>query len=228
MNSYNEVRQALDPVVGVPFRELARSLGLSLPSDPKKRRGVGGELVETLLLIAKNSIPKPDLERLGTEVKSIPLNTLSRPREWTKITSFNLSKTKSESDFRRSSVFSKLRSILFVPVMKVDNRVPDFWYLRPPFLWLPTDEQLQTLDDDYSAIHTAAIAEDWSKLSGGPGTFLTLNTSSSTTAGMSESAKGRAWWLKGELTRQICFQNLWPREAMEQRLISTDQILPTS
>src|SRR5262245_38035670 len=100
MNSYNEVRQALDPVVGVPFKELAPVLGSPLPTDAKRRKQAGGDLVEALLEIAKNSIPKPDLERLGTEVKTIPLNTLSRPRESTKITSFSAADTKAESDFR--------------------------------------------------------------------------------------------------------------------------------
>src|SRR5207237_1426991 len=142
MNSYNEVRQALDPVVGVPFRELAPALGIDLPADATRRKQAGGDVVEKVLQIAKNSIPKPDLEYLGTEVKTIPLNTRSRPREWTKISAFNIASVVAEADFRRSSVFAKLRSILFVPVMKTNNDAPDFWYLRPSFLWLPTESQL--------------------------------------------------------------------------------------
>jgi DNA mismatch repair protein MutH len=217
MNSYNEVRQALDPVVGVPFKDLAPVLGISLPTDARRRKAAGGHLVEALLEIARNSIPRPDLERLGTEVKTLPLNTRSSPRESTKVTAFNLEHVKEEPDFRRSTVFAKLRSILFVPVMKVDNDSPDFWYLRSPFLWLPSEDQLTQMDDDYGTVHSAAKVEDWTRLSGRTGRFLTLNTSDTTTAGKPAELKRRAWWLHAELTREVCVQNLWPKEAMQLR-----------
>lgn len=217
MNSYNEVRQALDPVVGVPFKDLAPVIGVDFPSDPRKRKAAGAKVVESLLRIAQNSIPMPDLEALGTEVKTIPLNTLSTPREWTKVTSFSLVKTKEQSEFRRSSVFKKLRSILFVPIMKANNDSPDYWYLRPPFLWLPSEEQLEKFDADYEKIRAAAVAEDWSGLTGSPGTYLTLNTSDTTTAGKSEAEKRRAWWLTKSVTDEICKQNLWPVAAVEMQ-----------
>jgi DNA mismatch repair protein MutH len=217
VNSYNEVRQALEPVIGVPFKELAAALGFDLPADSRRRKAAGGHIVETLLEIAKNSIPRPDLESLGTEVKTIPLNTLSRPREMTKIGAFNLATTSHEEEFRYSSLYKKVRSILFVPVMKADNDSPDYWYLRPPFLWLPSEEQLDRLEEDYVEIQAAAVMADWSRLRGLPGKYLTLNTSDSTTAGKSEEQKRRAWFLKKEMTREICDQHLWPRQAMEMR-----------
>lgn len=214
MNSYNEVRQALDPVVGVPFKELAPALGMSLPADPTRRKSVGGHLVEALLRIAKNSLRHADLEYLGTEVKTIPLNTRSTPRQWTKITAFKLQETSQQPDFRHTPLFGKLRSILFVPIMKADNEVPDFWYLRPPFLWLPTEEQLDLMEHDYVGIHKASRAEDWTKLTGRPGTYLTLKTSDSTTKGKTDAEKKRAWWLTTDLTKLICEQNLWPKGAI--------------
>ena len=222
MNSYNEVRQALDPVVGVPFRELAPALGIDLPADATRRKQAGGDVVEKVLQIAKNSIPKPDLEYLGTEVKTIPLNTRSRPREWTKISAFNIASVVAEADFRRSSVFAKLRSILFVPVMKTNNDAPDFWYLRPSFLWLPTEDQLVRFETDYQMVRTAAAAEDWGGLSSGSGESLTLKTSDKRTRDKSPELKRRAWWLKASITREICEQNLWPHKAIEER---RDQLL---
>jgi DNA mismatch repair protein MutH len=217
VNSYNEVRQALEPVVGVPFKELAPVLGIDLPSDAARRKAAGGNVVETLLEIAKNSIPRPDLEALGTEVKTIPLNTLSRPREMTKIAAFNVQTTAHEEEFRYSSLYKKIRSILFVPIMKADNDAPDYWYLRPPFLWLPTEEQLDRMEEDYLEIQSAAAMGDWSRMTGMPGRFLTLNTSDSKTAGKPEDQKRRAWFLKKDMTREICEQHLWPRTAMEMR-----------
>jgi len=217
MNSYNEVRQALDPVVGVPFKELAPTLGIVFPKEAKRRKAAGGDVVEALLEIAKNSIPKPDLVSLGTEVKTISLNTLSRPRERTKIAAFNLAATKAERSFYKSAPFKKLRSLLFVPIMKINNSTPDYWYLRPPLLWLPTLDQLAVLEADYDLIHDAAQRADWSRLAGRQGRYLILNTSDSKTAGKPEPEKRWAWWLTKPLTQEVCRQNLWPKDAMEAR-----------
>ena len=216
MNSYNEVRQALDPAVGVPFKELARALGMSLPKEAKKRKAVGGDIAEALLDIAKNSIPDADLAALGTEVKTIPLNTLSRPREWTKIKAFNPEATLAQPDFRTSSLFGKLRAILFVPIMKTDNDKPDYWYLRPPFLWLPTEAQLESLEADYRTLRDAA-SNIMGLFAGRAGRHLTINTSDTNTASKPESEKRRAWWLKAKFTRQVCEQNLWPRAGIQLR-----------
>ena len=228
MNSYREAMQALEPAIGVPFKDLAPVvLGKTLPRDPKKRRALGGDISEALLEIAKNSIPKADLIALGTEVKSVSLNTLSTPRDWTKITRFNIDTCIAESEFRKSSVFKKQRCILFVPIMKQDNATPDFWYIRPPFLWLPSEEQLDLMEADYVGIHedakkikAAGAKADWTPLTGAPGKFLTLNTSAANTARIPDSAKGRAWFLKKHLTDEICKQNLWPGKAMEQRRVA--------
>jgi DNA mismatch repair protein MutH len=218
VNSYNEVRQALDPVVGVPFKELAPALGMTLPADPTRRKAVGGHLVESLLSIAKNSLRHADLDYLGTEVKTIPLNTRSSPRQWTKITAFRIDETSQQPDFRHTPLFGKLRSILFVPIMKTDNTIPDFWYLRPPFLWLPTEGQLEQMETDYLGIHQACLTKDWSRLTGRAGTYLTLKVSDSTTKGKADADKRRAWWLTVDLTKVICEQNLWPKGAISSEI----------
>lgn len=227
MNSYNEARQALDPVVGVPFKELAEVLEISLPKDPRKRKAVAGDIAEKLLEIAKNSIPKADLQALGTEVKTVSLNTKSTPREWTKITHFNIETVSSQPDFRRSEVFKKLRCVLFVPIMKADNNRPDFWHLRPPFLWLPTEDQLEVLETDYVKIQGYAAERKWQGLSGRSGKFLSLKTSDAKTAGKSASEKGRAWWLTKDITDEICEQNLWPKMAMGKRIRSLGPVSST-
>jgi DNA mismatch repair protein MutH len=194
---------------------------MTLPADPTRRKAVGGHLVESLLSIAKNSLRHADLDYLGTEVKTIPLNTRSSPRQWTKVTAFRIDETSQQPDFRHTPLFGKLRSILFVPIMKADNDIPDFWYLRPPFLWLPTEEQLEQMETDYLGIHQACLTKDWTRLTGRAGTYLTLKTSDSTTKGKTDAEKRRAWWLTADLTKTICEQNLWPKGALSSEIAET-------
>jgi hypothetical protein len=105
--------------------------------------------------------------------------------------------------------------------MKPDENKPAFWYLRTPFLWLPTEEQLADLEVDYIKIQKAAELEDWTRdsgLTGRPGRFLTLNTADKKTKGKAEKDKRRAWYLTKDITNGICRQNLWPRETIQERV----------
>jgi DNA mismatch repair protein MutH len=215
VRSYDEVRWALDPFVGVPFRELADALGTAWSLEAASRKALAGELVETLLRIARNSIPEADLAELGTEVKSLPLNHLSRPRERTKVTSLNYAEVAAERHFFASRVFHKLRTTLFVPIQKTDNDDPTYWYLRPPFVWLPSTEQLERMEANYLHVRDAVRTRRWEAIRGSPGEYLTVSTSGARSKGLPEP-KTRAWYLKTALTREVCRQHLWPQEQLRR------------
>jgi len=213
VRSYDEVRWALDPFVGVPFRELGGALGTAWSPEPTSRKALAGDVVETLLRIARNSIPEADLTELGTEVKSLPLNHLSRPRERTKVTSLSYVEVADERHFFTSRVFHKLRATLFVPIQKTQNDDPAYWYLRPPFVWLPSNDQLEKMEADYLHIRDSVRSRRWEAISGSPGEFLTVSTSGARSRGVPEP-KTRAWYLKTSLTREVCRQHLWPQEQL--------------
>jgi hypothetical protein len=61
-----------------------------------------------------------------------------------------------EADFFTSHLYRKLRAILFLPIQKNDNSRPHEWYLRPPFLWLPSTEQLDIIRREH-AMYVEAI-----------------------------------------------------------------------
>lgn len=209
LRNVDTISQRLAAFVGVPFGSLSQTLGvpgLERPAD--RRKSFAGDVAEAMLDIARNALPDPDLESIGAEIKTIPLDARSRPRENTKITSLTPRLVSTEGDFYTSHLYAKMRAILFLPVQKSDNDDPASWYLRPPFLWLPGTEQLRVIRADYET-YLAAIREGrWDVLSLRTGTYLGVNTSGQTSAGMQRQDKPYAWWLKRELTRVIVEENL--------------------
>lgn len=210
-NTFERIRAGLAGFVGVPFGQLADDLGVTgIDLPPTNRKAFAGNMVEAMLGIARNSLPDPDLASIGAEVKSIPLGLDGRPRENTKMTSLTLRSVADESDFFSSHLYRKVRTILFLPVQKTDNRRPHEWYLRPPFLWLPSTEQLDVIRAEH-AMYVEAIRERrWEMLSLKHGRYLGVNTSGRLTRGVAREDKSYAWWLKKELTSSVVRDNLDP------------------
>jgi DNA mismatch repair protein MutH len=197
--------------VGVPFVQVAERLGVDgIDRPPKQRKSFAGDMAEAMLGIARNSLPDPDLESIGAEVKSIPLRADGGPRENTKITSLTLQLVADESDFFTSHLYRKLRTILFLPIQKNDNSRPHEWYLRPPFLWLPSTDQLDVIRKEHARYIEAIEQQRWELLSLRQGRYLGVNTSGKLTQGMAREDKRYAWWLKKELTAVILRENLDP------------------
>lgn len=210
-HTFERIRAGLAPFVGVPFAELAERLGvegIDLPAE--RRKGFGGNMAEAMLGIARNSLPDPDLASIGAEVKSIPLHPDGRPRENTKVTSLPLRRVAYEADFFTSHLYRKLRTVLFLPIHKNDNARPHEWYLRPPFLWLPSTDQLDAIRRDHAMYVDAIEAQRWDMLSLRHGRYLGVNTSGQVSRGIAREDKTYAWWLKKELTTSILRDNLDP------------------
>jgi DNA mismatch repair endonuclease MutH len=221
--TYDQIRALLGPFVGVPFQELADDLGVEGIDRPAaNRKGFAGQMTEAMLRIAANSSPLADLADIGAEVKSVPLYPSGAPRENTKVTSLTLRTVGSDEDFFTSHLYAKMRAIIFMPIQKNDNDVPHLWYLRPPFLWLPSTEELAIIRTEYGRYLEAIGARDWSRLNLREGRYLGVNTSGPLSRGMAPEDKPYAWWLKRELTTQILQRNLDPRHGVLATAHPTD------
>jgi DNA mismatch repair protein MutH len=210
-NTYERIRAGLAGFVGVPFADLTETLGVDGIDRPAARRkGFAGHMVEAMLGIARNSLPDPDLDAIGAEVKSIPLWPDGRPRENTKVTSLTLRYVAGDADFFTSHLYRKLRAVLFLPIQKNDNTRPHEWYLRPPFLWLPSTEQLDVIRREHAMYVEAIQAERWDMLSLEHGRYLGVNTSGRLSRDIAREDKSYAWWLKKDLTTSILRDNLDP------------------
>lgn len=222
LQTFKALLGRLNQVQGVPFRELAQAHAIEWHEEARRNKWLTGHIVEAALGMDPDTRPEADLTDLGVEIKSIPIGGRDdlRPHEHTKITMLNFQDVL-ENEFENSRVYHKLRNILFAPVVKHDKDRPDQWYIRSPFIWMPSLDALDQLKADYDAVRTVIIDGAVEDLSGaqppkGQGTYLLPNTagrdSSDTTTytieGHEIETKKRAWMLRKDFTEQVLEENI--------------------
>ncbi len=162
MHSFSELLYRANELQGTPIPELAESLGFKLnPRDT----GTLGKLIERAILGEHPSPESADWSEFGVEIKAVQIGHRSdrvgqhqyRPHQDVRLTVVRFPDDL-EQGFFESTVFHRLRSILFAPIYKIDDTNMDSWFLRSPFIWMPSAEALRGLRDDFESYQTEARA----------------------------------------------------------------------
>jgi DNA mismatch repair protein MutH len=139
-------------IAGVTIGELCLDRGEVCPADQRRHKGFVGNLLERVLCAtAGASAAGPDFDRLGIELKTIPMSREGVPRESTFVCVANLG-AMCELPWEESPVRRKLARVLWLPVESeagialADRRV------GRAILWSPSPEQ------------DALLAADWDEL----------------------------------------------------------------
>ncbi|NJK89005.1 MAG: cyclic nucleotide-binding domain-containing protein [Myxococcales bacterium] len=130
--------------------ELADELGERVPFDQSKAKGWVGQLVESALAATGSNRAVPDFERLGIEMKTVPVQPNGRPRESTFLTTASYEELL-HGAWQTSRARHKTRRILWVPI-ESDPFVPlASRRIGVAVAWSPS------MDDDL------AFTEDWAE-----------------------------------------------------------------
>ena len=142
-----ELLERARSIAGCTLAELAGSLRLPLPGDPRRAKGWAGQLVEAALGAPSAGEPGPDFPGLGIELKTIPVTPAGRPRESTWVCIAPMEDV-TGLDWKRSLVRAKLARVLWVPT--VDGAEGDFRARRigAPLVWSPSPEEEAVLRAD--------------------------------------------------------------------------------
>lgn len=115
-----------------------------------RAKGWVGQLVEDALGAAAGNRPVPDFERIGVELKTVPVDPRGYPRESTYVTSLPLSEL-GDVTFVQSNLQKKLAKVLFVPVEAHPNLPLPVRRLGMPLLWRPSEADHAALAADWEA-----------------------------------------------------------------------------
>jgi DNA mismatch repair protein MutH len=220
VKTFKDLLDRLAVVQGVPFAELCQVHGIKWYPEPARNKGLAAKVVETVLEVRTNNRPEPDLTNLGLEIKTIPVTDDLGVMEHTKVTTLNFRDVE-DQDWERSTVYHKLRSILFVPVVKYDKASPERWYVRSPFVWFPSLEAEKQLREDYEAVRSLVKQKQYAAISSseppsGQGIYLMANTGGIDSGDLTkvegaagaEAVKRRAWMLRKSFTRRVLSENV--------------------
>lgn len=168
-----ELLERARSIAGCTLAELAGSLGLPLPGDPRRAKGWAGQLVETALGAPSAGEPGPDFPGLGIELKTIPVTPAGRPRESTWVCIAPMEDVTGLA-WERSLVRAKLARVLWVPT--VDGAEGDFRARRigAPLVWSPSPEEEAVLRADWEEFMEAIALGRIQAVTARQGTALQL------------------------------------------------------
>jgi DNA mismatch repair protein MutH len=212
---FSDLLRIYTEIQGIPFRELAETLGYDITKDPKSMKSAAGDIAELVAGKKPDALPQADLSDFDIEVKTVPLDLSGYPRENTKITALNYTSLLKET-WETSHVYGKVRVVLFVPIVKEDTNRPEAWYVRSPFIWMPSRDQLSAIRKDWETIKE--MVRRGEQLTATVGEHLIANTSGQGKGrdarsyqlpdGRTIEVKTRAFFLRRTLVAEILKANI--------------------
>jgi DNA mismatch repair protein MutH len=198
-------------LTGRTLGELAQSLGVALPAEPRRAKGFIGQLVEQALGATAGSRGVADFEHLGIELKTIPLGPDGTPRESTFVTTLDLSSAEARA-FATSRLRAKLTCVLFVPVDAARGLPLAERRLGVPVLWQPTREEEALLREDFEGLVELHLEDLGHRATAHQGQVLQLRPKGATARALQWSADAdgvpirtspRAFYLRARFTAQL-------------------------
>ena len=152
-----ELRGRCDRIAGRTLGELAAALGSEVPPDLRRKKGWVGMLLENALGASAGSRPVPDFQRLGIELKTLPIDARGLPQESTYVCSLQLVEH-DELRWENSRARGKLARVLWVPV-EADHGLPlAERRVGQPVIWSPDPDHEAALKADWEA-HIEAVRQ---------------------------------------------------------------------
>ena len=169
--SEEELMQRASGVAGLTLGELGAEVGIEVPDEGVRGKGVAGQIVEKALGASAASRAEPDFVGLGIELKTIPLDARGKPKESTFVASISLS-SMADTDWEHSVVFKKLSKVLFVPVEAASSTPLRERRVGRAYLWVPTDTELGLLRTDWERLAEMIGRGDVEQITGHLGEVL--------------------------------------------------------
>lgn len=210
-HSEQELLDRARGIAGLTLAELAARLGCAVPRSPVRAKGWFGQLVERALGATAASLPEPDFQYLGVELKTLPLNRQRRPKESTYVCTVPLAEN-SGLTWHTSLVYAKLKRVLWLPV-EGDRDIPlEARRIGTPLLWSPDSEQEEVLRQDWEELMDMVVLGQLDQIGARHGTYLQIRPKAANGRALcrtSDSQGDAAWtlprgfYLRSQFTAQI-------------------------
>jgi DNA mismatch repair protein MutH len=215
MRRFRDLLTRAEALQGVPFAELAAAHGIAWKDEGVRRKGLTGRISQACLGVPETADAEPDIADYRIEMKAFPVGIDLRVQENVKIRTLTPAEVRTQS-WPESNVLRKMRSVLFMPVVKPEKQRPEHWYFRSPFIWMPSVEVERQVGQDYEDVRRLILAGTPDKISSaeppaGQGMYLIANTAGKNArdvtdygvGGQPMMAKRRAWMLRKSFMQQL-------------------------
>lgn len=202
-------------IAGLTLAELAECLKLSVPDSLQSAKGWVGQLIEQSLGATAASLPEPDFQHIGVELKSLPINSHGQPQESTYVCTVPLL-DHTGLEWETSWVRRKLQRVLWVPVEADASLAIAERHIGTALLWSPSPEQEAILRQDWEELMELIVTGRLAEISAHHGTWLQIRPKAANARalcttfneqGAPTETLPRGFYLRPAFTRSILEQN---------------------
>ena len=168
-----ELLATAEYIAGLTLAELAECMKLSVPASLQNAKGWVGQLLEQCLGATAASLPEPDFQYIGVELKSLPINRQGHPQESTYVCSVPLL-DHTGLQWETSWVRRKLQRVLWVPVEADSSLSIAERRIGTALLWSPSPEQEAVLKQDWEELMDLIVTGKLAEISAHHGTWLQI------------------------------------------------------
>lgn len=169
--SEEELQARAETLSGRTLQQIATLLDEPVPPDQSRHKGWTGELLERYLGASASSLPEPDFQAIGVELKSLPVNRHGRPNESTYVCTVPLT-PRELGNWQASAVRRKLARVLWVPVEAGPGLPLPERRIGTPLLWSPDREQERQLREDWEELTGMIAVGELEQITAGHGRIL--------------------------------------------------------
>jgi len=208
--SENELLESASRISGKTLQQIANQHGIKTPDNQLHHKGWVGQLLELSLGATAGSLPEPDFQYIGVELKSLPLIKNGTPKESTYVCAINL--TQIESQWEKSLVKRKLSRVLWLPI-EADPDIPlAARRIGSAILWSPDNEQEATLRRDWEELMDMIATGELEQITAHQGQYLQVRPKAANTKTLTKGIDSegeetltlpRGFYLRTTLTNQI-------------------------
>ncbi|WP_114766159.1 DNA mismatch repair endonuclease MutH [Vibrio rhodolitus] len=202
-------------IAGLTFQELAAEANIDVPADLRRDKGWVGQLLEWHLGATAGSKPQQDFEKLGIELKTIPIGYNGKPLETTFVCVAPLTGVHGLT-WQQSHVRNKLSRVLWVPV-EGEREIPlAERRVGSPLIWSPSAEEEQQLQADWEELMELIVLGQVERITARHGEVLQLRPKAANSRVLTEAygASGkliktlpRGFYLRTQFTARILANN---------------------
>ena len=173
-----ELTNRVDQLAGLTLAEVADALSVNLPINAKAEKGWIGQTIELFLGADAGNLAEPDFRLLDIELKTIPITSSGKALETTFVSVAPM-KNQESVHWHQSSVYKKLKAVLWVPVIckhNAQDKPIDFAdrQLGSGFIWrLPTELE-GILQEDWEELMEKITFGEHDSINAYQGTYLQL------------------------------------------------------
>ena len=172
--SCEELLVRAQALTGRTVGELARAVGVKLPTHEKNAKGFVGQLIERALGADPQAGDQPDFPQLGVELKTIPIQGNGIPKESTFCCAITMAEAASET-WQTSRLKRKLSHVLWMPYQSQTQSLDTLFHNRrffKPRLWRPSIHEWQQLQQDFEHLIGKIGAGESAQVTGYEGLVL--------------------------------------------------------